>query len=226
MLALVSTTVLQFASVFVPLADQQALGQPLVLALSDGSIGPARTPGEVPGLEAPALREDTEPDTEAETGSGPQTAILYDIAVLPEPVRRMRELIIEAASTGDPEALAPLIGLGANQTRLALAGTDGDPIDYLRETSGDGDGLETLAILLDILDAGFVMQAQQGEAPLYVWPYFAEVSLETLDPAQKVELFQIVTAGDYAEMLSYGGYNFYRVAINADGEWVAFLAGN
>lgn len=225
MLALVSTTALQFAAILLPLAEQQALGRPVVPVLSDGSIGPAQPPRNRPAFDAPALRETPAPEVQEETAP-PRIAVLYDPAVLPEPVQRMRELIIEAASTGDPEALASLIGLGANQTRLALAGTDGDPIDYLRETSGDGEGLETLAILLDVLDAGFVMQEQPGEAPLYIWPYFANMPLETLAPSQKVELFQIVTAGDYEEMLSYGGYNFYRVAINADGEWVAFMAGN
>jgi hypothetical protein len=225
MLALVSTTVLQVASLFTPLPHQDVLGRPLILALSDGSMGPVEPPRDESPFEAPALRDEPAPQAQEETAP-PHIAVLYDLGVLPEPVQRMRQLIVEAASTGDLEALAPLIGFGANQTRLALAGTDGDPIDYLRETSGDGEGRETLAILLDVLDAGFVVHEQEGEPALYVWPYFAETPLETLEPSQKVELFRIVTAGDYEEMLSYGSYNFYRVAINGDGEWVAFMAGN
>lgn len=41
-----------------------------------------------------------------------------------------------------------------------------------------------------------------------------------------VELFRIVTAGDYEEMLLFGGYNFDRFGITENGEWTYFLAGD
>ena len=40
-----------------------------------------------------------------------------------------------------------------------------------------------------------------------------------------MELFKIVTAGDYDEMENYGSYIFYRVGITPEGRWVFFLAG-
>ena len=35
---------------------------------------------------------------------------------------------------------------------------------------------------------------------MYVWPYFFAVPLDRLTPRQRVELFKIVTAGDYEDM--------------------------
>ncbi|MDF1776102.1 MAG: hypothetical protein P1V13_08735 [Rhizobiaceae bacterium] len=152
--------------------------------------------------------------------------ILYDLTSLPEPVRRMRDLIIAAASEGDIENLRPLLGTGPTQTQLSISGLDGDPIDFLRETSGDGKGQELLAILLDILNAGFVHLDAGGPNESYLWPYFYSVPLDQLENSQMVELYRIVTAGDYEDMRAYGGYNFYRTAIGPDGDWKFYVAGD
>jgi hypothetical protein len=61
---------------------------------------------------------------------------------------------------------------------------------------------------------------------IYVWPYFFVVPLEELDPRQRVELFKLVTAGDYEDMKAYGGYIFYRTGIMPDGRWAFFIAGH
>ena len=42
---------------------------------------------------------------------------------------------------------------------------------------------------------------------------------------QKVELFKIVTAGDYEDMKQFGTYIFYRVGITPEGRWAFFVAG-
>ena len=60
----------------------------------------------------------------------------------------------------------------------------------------------------------------------YLWPYFYSLPLEQLDDRQKVELFRIITAGDYEEMSVYGAYIFYRTGIGPDGDWKFFLAGD
>ncbi|WP_173931270.1 cytoplasmic protein [Chelativorans sp. Marseille-P2723] len=152
--------------------------------------------------------------------------ILYDVGALPEPVKRMRQLIIEAARSGDLERLRPLIGSGLSATQLALGALEGDPIDFLREVSGDEDGQEILAILLEIMEAGFVRLNPGTEEELYVWPYFFAIPLEDLTPEQRVELFTIVTAGDYEEMKNFGAYIFFRSGITPDGRWVYFVAGD
>ena len=61
---------------------------------------------------------------------------------------------------------------------------------------------------------------------LYVWPYFFAHPLDKLNPMQRVELFRIVTAGDYEDMRLFGGYNFYRAGISPEGQWIFFVAGD
>ena len=68
----------------------------------------------------------------------------------------MRDLILEACKSGDLEKLRPLLGLGDEMTQLSLGDIDGDPIDFLKSLSGDPEGLEILAIMEEVLNAGFV----------------------------------------------------------------------
>lgn len=152
--------------------------------------------------------------------------VIYDADRLPEPVRRMRELIIEACRSGDLEQLRPLLGTGADATRLSLGTHEGDPIEFLREVSGDEQGQEILAILLEVMEAGFVRLNAGTDYEQYVWPYFFALPLEDLTPQQRVELFTLVTAGDYEDMKQFGAYIFYRAAITPEGRWVFFLAGD
>jgi hypothetical protein len=194
--------------------------------------GRSDTPADDDGLADPeegGPDRDTAPaDTSAETEAGAATLpeIIYDPERLPEPVRRMRSLIVEACRTGDLEALRPLIGAGDNMTQLSVAGFEGDPIEFLREQSGDEEGQEILAILLEVLEAGFVHLDAGTDVELYAWPYFFAVPLDSLDARQRVELFTIVTAGDYADMKTYSAYLFYRAGITPEGRWAFFVAGD
>jgi len=181
-----------------------------------------------PGTEAPTPPDDgtgnsARPDLEE---NEPVPEIIYNLDRLPEPVRRMHDLIVEAAKSGDPEKLRPLIGLGDAQTQLSLGGLEGDPIAYLKGLSGDPDGQEILAILEEVLSAGFVHLEAGTPQELYVWPYFFAIPLDKLDARQKVEMFKIVTAGDYEEMKTFGTYIFYRVGIDPSGHWSFFVAGD
>ena len=181
------------------------------------------------GHQEQAPSDDGEPQRPAgQDGSEilPIPEIIYDLERLPEPVRRMRERIIEACKSGDPEALRPLLGGDASTTQLSLVEVEGDPIAFVRSLSGDEHGQEILAILLEVLEAGFVHLDPGTDQEIYAWPYFFSVPLDSLDPRQRVELFQIVTAGDYEDMKTYGTYIFYRVGITPDGRWAFFLAGD
>jgi hypothetical protein len=152
--------------------------------------------------------------------------VLTDVSKIPEPVARMRELIVEAAASGDIERLRPLLGKGPTQTQVTGTGADEDPIATLKGLSGDQEGVEILAILLDVLSTGFVLADKGTPDEVYVWPYFAEKPLSSLTPPEKVELFRLVTAGDFAGMEEFGSYNFYRVGITPDGRWKFFVAGD
>jgi hypothetical protein len=156
---------------------------------------------------------------------GPAPEIFHDISKAPEPVRKMRQMIVEAAASGDIERLRSLLGTGAAQTQIT-GGEGEDPITTLKGFSGDGDGLEVLAILLDILSTGYARVDAGTPEEAYVWPYFANKSLATLTPPDKVELLRIVTAGDLADMQEYGNYSFFRVGITPDGKWKFFSGGD
>jgi len=150
----------------------------------------------------------------------------YDVSKLPFPVQKMRELILTAAKSGNIEALRPLIGSGDDVTMLSLAEIEGDPLAYLKSLAGDPDGMEILAILVDVLESGYVHLDAGTPDELYVWPYFFAYPLDKLDAKQKVELFQIVTAGDYDEMKQFGTYVFYRLGITPKGRWRFFVTGD
>lgn len=152
--------------------------------------------------------------------------IQYDLSLLPEPVRQLRERILEACRTGDIEALRPMLVPGEEGTLLSFGGVGSDPIQFLKELSGDGEGHEILAILAEVLEAGYVHLEQGTDGEIYVWPYFFAVPLDSLTAPQRVELFRLVTAGDYEDMKNYGAYIFYRVGIMPDGKWAFFVAGD
>ncbi len=152
--------------------------------------------------------------------------VSYDLAALPFPTRRMRELLLEAAQEGQIEKLRQLIGVGDDATQLSFGGTDGDPIDFLKQESGDDNGHEILAILSEVLEAGYVHLDKGTENELFVWPYFFALPIDNLNDKQKVELFRIVTYGDFQDMKEFGGYIFYRVGISPSGRWEFFVAGD
>ena len=166
-----------------------------------------------------AARPDTDED-------GPLPEIVYDLSRLPEPVSRMRNLLVEAARSGNIEALRPLIERGENGTQLSFGNNDEDPIAFLKGLSGDTEGQEILAILEEVLSAGYAHISPGTPNEMYVWPYFFAIPLDKLDARQRVELFKIVTAGDYEDMKTYGSYIFYRLGITPEGRWAFFVAGD
>jgi len=202
---------------------------------SPGNTIPMPDPmGTAPSTSQPAVPDATEPDSQSDGASNrpridpeaPLPDVVYDLGKLPEPVRRMHDLIIEACRGGDIEKLRPLIGKGDSMTQISLADIDGDPIAFLKGLSGDPDGQEILAILEEVLSAGYVHVDAGTPQELYVWPYFFALPLDKLDARQRVELFKIVTAGDFDDMKQFGAYIFYRVGITPAGQWTFFVAGD
>lgn len=174
----------------------------------------------------PATPDDGTTDNPRPDAAQPLPEILYDLQKLPEPVRRMHDLLVEASKSGDIEKLRPLIGSGETMTQLSLTEMDGDAITFLKSLSGDSEGQEILAIMEEVLDAGYVHLDAGTPQDLYVWPYFFAVPLDTLDARQRVELFKLVTAGDYDDMKQFGAYIFYRLGITPQGHWAFFVAGD
>jgi hypothetical protein len=218
-----------------PPQSDEDLDAPSTVPMPDpiGTMAPATTqPSTSP--EDEDEQEQVTPDTPADGGvthprtdpSKPLPAVEYDLGKLPEPVRRMHNLIVEACRSGDIEKLRPLIGTGGSMTQLSLTDVEGDPIAFLKSLSGDSEGQEILAIMEEVLDAGYVHLDAGTPQELYVWPYFFALPLDKLDAKQRVELFRIVTAGDYDDMKQFGAYIFYRVGITPEGRWAFFVAGD
>ena len=180
----------------------------------------------VPDVGAAPVPPDDGLTTESPVVAPPSVAprILTN-AELPQPVARTRKLLMDIARSGDVEGLAAVIEENG-RTPIFSFGGDEDPVTFWREASGDGEGREVLAILLELLEAPPALMRSGTTEAFYAWPYFEALNLETLTPPQQVELLTLVTAGDYDAMLQFGGYNFYRVHISPDGTWEAFVAGD
>ena len=100
-----------------------------------------------------------------------------------------------------------------------------DPLAYWKANFPDSEGVEVLAILTDILEAGCVRVDAGAPGEMYIWPYFARLSPKALTAEQRVELFKIVTGSDYRAMQDFGAYVFYRIGIAPDGTWHFFVSG-
>lgn len=208
---------------------------PTEAASPPGDTAPATPPAAgaptPPTGDAPAPSEDATPDQPKTPGAvvipdeNDIPVVEYDLAKLPEPVRRLREQIIAAAATGDPEKLRPIIEANGEPPVLSLNDV-GDPITFIKSLSGDPEGREILAILTEVLEAGYLHVDVGTPDEVYLWPYFARYPVDKLNPRQLVELFKLVYAGDYEDMKAYGSYSYYRVGIAPNGSWKFFIAGD
>lgn len=197
------------------------------------SEDPAETQDNLEGITIPAVPGSSDAPLEPETEAADQLPdtpelrpqVLYDTSYLPKPVARMHAQMMDAALSGDINRMRVI--LESNEVMPTLSfGEIEDPIDFLKESSGDGEGYEILAILADTLDAGFLHVDAGTPQEMYVWPYFARYPLHALTPDEKVELFRIVTSADFAEMEEFGAWTFYRVGIGPDGTLHYFVAGD
>lgn len=196
-----------------------------------------RTTGEKSGLPPLPARNDGGEDEALDPHDAPADAIAvpppsragiedirHDADALPPAVAAVRARLIAAARTGDPEALREVFA--AQRTPPLVAGFSqvNDPIAHLKNQSGDAEGREILAILIELLETGFV-HVGPDDAGTYVWPYFAEVPLTELEPHHYVDVYQILTSIDVEELLRIGSYTFFRVGIAHDGRIRYFSAG-
>jgi hypothetical protein len=168
--------------------------------------------------ELPAARAEVT-ETAAVPGQAPK--VLYDFNALPDPVKRMLKQIAAAAESGDIEAMQPVFESNELKPMVATAYVD-DPIAFWKKASADGSGRDVLAVMLNVMSTGFV-RVGQGKDAIYVWPYFAEIDLATLTPAQEVELYRIVPPSLALPMKRSGKYRYYRLGISPTGVWQYFI---
>jgi hypothetical protein len=158
-----------------------------------------------------------------EAGKAPHGApeILYDLSALPEPVQRMLREIIEAAASGNIEAMRPVFESNELKPMITTAYVD-DPVGFWKKGSADGEGRDVLAAMLNVLSVGFVKVAD-GQDGMYVWPYFAAIDLSKLTPEQEVELYRLVPPSEGVPMKKAGHYGWYRLGISPSGVWHYFM---
>ena len=100
-----------------------------------------------------------------------------------------------------------------------------DAIAELKGASVDGAGHETLAALGEILDmppAALPLGKDIENNLIYVWPYLAERSIDTLTAAEHVDLYRLVPAAKVKQMQDKKRWMWWRLAIGADGSWIMF----
>ena len=209
----------------------------LALAASAAAVAQTRVKTQVVRPSSPPAITQQDLDPPAVTGTVPAAKpppaaaaaaipdVITDLSQLPEPVARTRERILAAARTGELRRLVAVMQSGETLPIFSLSSGQ-DPITYWKANYPDSDGIEILATLIDILETPAVRVDAGTPQEMYVWPYFARMSLRMLTPAQKVDLFKIVTGSDYKDMLAAGAYNFFRVGIAGDGGWRFFVTGN
>lgn len=243
---LVSTVVLGVAVAQIMPADRHRIPDPQ-LSGSSTAIRPSIrdvTPraGDVPAGAAQAPPTPSSPAQTAPPPAQPRPAqqaqtpprparrppasvdLLPDNEDLRERVGSMREKLILAAKSGNIERLG--IVFQTNETMPVFArGGERDPIAFWKQASGDGNGHEILAILLNILDLPPALINKGTPQEMYVWPYLAHVPLASLTPQQSVDLYRLMTAQDVRDMRTLNAWVFWRLGIGPDGTLHYFLAG-
>jgi hypothetical protein len=143
---------------------------------------------------------------------------------LPAPVEEMRHAILAATQTGRLEDL--VLPLDWNELMPVLADEPvDDPIAYWKKISGDGKGLEILAVLANILQmppAERRLGRDVENNAVYVWPYLAEAKLDALTPAEEVDLLRLVSPEAAKAMRETKKWTWWRLSIGADGTWHSF----
>lgn len=144
---------------------------------------------------------------------------------LPPHVRDMRDAILAAVRSGRIEDLRTAIEWNELPPEFGDPGA-GDPIAFLKAASSDGQGKEVLTILDKVL-ARAPARMPIGRDPenntVFVWPYLAERPLDKLTQEERADLADLVPPEVFKSMLDKNKWSWWRLAIGADGTWLAFM---
>jgi hypothetical protein len=153
----------------------------------------------------------TETVTEATTVT--ETVTEATAAGLPEPVAETHAALLEAARTGDYEALRPLI---PRQFSYTFGGpVEGGPIAYWQQVEAESEE-SPIEILDRILSMPYTLY--RGT---YIWPFAYDKQPDELTDYERRLL------GDLADDFGGGsGYLGWRAGIEPDGTWSFFIAGD
>jgi hypothetical protein len=210
----------QRRSPLMPSPIEPRLSRPLVLVLAGLILVYAGAGPALEGRGAPSPHEADPAQVRHSAPANPSPAV----KPLPAPVEEMREAILAAANSGRIEDLTVPLDWNELKPDVAAKAVE-DPIAHWKQISGDGEGLEILAVLANIL------HMRPAELPLgkdlenniiYVWPYLAEAKLDELTPAEEVDLLRLVSPEEAKAMRKAKKWTWWRLSIGADGAWHSF----
>jgi hypothetical protein len=168
------------------------------------------------GLAAGYLAGSAGEETVTETVT--ETATETSASAVPSAVEETRAALLEAAGSGDYEALRPLIP--ASGFEYTFGGpVEGGPIGYWRElerTTGE----RPLEILASILKMPYVLSRGY-----YVWPW--AYTLTSAGDLSEHERALLAPLGPLDRLfVPDTGYLGWRTGIAPDGTWTFFVAGD
>lgn len=168
-------------------------------------------------------------DKTKDVGRKPAPSASWPISTaLPPAAADMRDAIEAAIHAGDITELKVAYDLGELKADISDHPVS-DPVEFWKAQSADGEGREILAVLANLLAVGPAAVAR-GQDPennaVYVWPYLAELPLDKLTPAQKVDLLRLMPQAEAKALLEKKTWTWWRLTIGSDGLWHAFKKGS
>ena len=148
---------------------------------------------------------------------------------VPEKVAETRRLIVGAATSCGYARLGHVAARGQRPFTFSF-GRDGDGGGDAAAAfwaDQEAEGKEPLRFLVGLLDLPFAEHDGGEGAVQYVWPAaFGYDAWGEVPAADRDALHPLYDETDFASFEALGGYAGYRVGIDADGEWLFFVAGD
>ena len=182
---------------------------------------PQVAPAAKPESDAPKSQGDVAKPVAPGAPPAGSPEVIYDFNRLPDEIRDTLQSIVVAAQSGNIDDMLPV--LQENELPPMLSATAvSDPIAFWKKASADGQGRDILAAMMNVFSSGFLRKGE-GKDVIFIWPYFAEMDLTKLTPAQEVDFYRVVPPPLGVEMKKSGKYTYYRAGIGADGVWHYFM---
>jgi hypothetical protein len=142
---------------------------------------------------------------------------------LPEPVAAKHRAILDAAETGDLEALAALA-----DAEFTYSFGNGEGALAYWQRMRDEEGVDAAALIVGLSKAGCA-QYDEGDDRFYVWPAAALIDYPDLNEGEIAALqvlYDDALESWYIEGFDVGYYVGWRYYFEPDGRWTAFVAGD